>query len=95
MQSTDKNIYRTMKQKKVLLWQSLMGVKGHLSVVVGHFCHISYIYLQNINQICHDIFGGNREKFELSKILLHMGVQGNLKIGNTFRTRHINIPIIN
>ena len=74
-----------MKQKKVLPWQSLLGVEGHLNVVVGHFCNISYMYLQNIDQICYaifDIFCGNIEKLELSKILLHMGFYGHLKIGH-------------
>ena len=28
MQKTDKNIYKFKKQKKVLPWQSLLGVKG-------------------------------------------------------------------
>ena len=55
----------------------LLRVKGHLNVVLGHFCNISYMYLQNIDQICHAIFGilyGIIEKVELSNILLHMGV---------------------
>ena len=55
----------------------LLRVKGHLNVVLGHFCNISYMYLQNIDQICDEIFGilcGITEKVELSNILLHMGV---------------------
>ena len=42
-----------------------------------HFCNISYMYLQNIDQICHAIFGiigGTIEQLELSNILLHTGV---------------------
>ena len=33
----------------------LLRVIGHLNVVLGHFCNISYMYLQNIDQICHAI----------------------------------------
>ena len=54
-----------------------MRVKGHLNVVLGHFCNISYMYLQNIDHICHAIFGilyGIIANVELSNILLHMGV---------------------
>ena len=56
-------------------------MKTHLTIVVGHFYNISYMFLiyipQNIDQICLAIFGmlcGNIEKLELSKIPLHMGV---------------------
>ena len=55
----------------------LLRVKVHLNVVLGHFCNISYMYLQNIDEIYHAIFGilcGIIENVELSKILLHMGV---------------------
>ena len=55
----------------------LLRVKRHLNVVFGHFCNISYMYLQNIDQICHAIFGilgGIIEKVEHSNVLLHMGV---------------------
>ena len=55
----------------------LLRVKGHLNVVLGDFCNINYMYLQNIDQICHAIFGilsGIIEKVELSNILFHMGV---------------------
>ena len=56
----------------------LLRVKGHLNVVTSrHFCNISYMYLQNLDQICHAIFGilcGIIEKVELSNIVLHMGV---------------------
>ena len=33
----------------------LLTVKGHLNVVLGDFCNISYMYQQNIEQICHAI----------------------------------------
>ena len=40
---------------------------------------------------CHfGILWGNIEKFELSIILLHMGLLGHLKMGHTFRTRYNN-----
>ena len=45
--------------------------------VLGHFYNISYMYLQNIDQICYASVGilcGIIEKVELSNILLHMGV---------------------
>ena len=62
----------------------LLRVKGHLNVVLGHFCNISYMNLQNIDQICHVIFGilcGIIEKVELSNILLHMEFKVTLKYG--------------
>ena len=34
----------------------LLRVTGHLNVVLGHLCDISYMYLQNIDQICLAIF---------------------------------------
>ena len=65
--------------------------------VLGNYCEISYIYLQ-INEIIYQIcthkieikhvvpffvyFTGNIEKLELSIILLHMGVQGHLKMAH-------------
>ena len=55
----------------------LLKVKGHLNVILQLFFNISYMYLQNIDQICHAICGilcGIIEKVELSNILLHMGV---------------------
>ena len=64
-------------KRKVIIINPLLRVKGHLNVVLEHFCNISYMYLQNIDQICHAIFGifcGITEKVELSNILLHMGV---------------------
>ena len=64
-------------KRNVIIIMPLLGVKGHLNVVLEHFCNISYMYLQSIDQICHAIFGilcGTIEKLELSNILLHMGV---------------------
>ena len=62
---------------KVIIIMPLLRIKGHLNVVLGHFCNISYMYPQNTDQIGHaifDIFCGIIEKIEFSNILLHMGV---------------------
>ena len=64
-------------KRKVIIIIPLLRVKGHLNVVLGHFCNISYTYLQNIDQICDAIFDilcGIIEKVELSNTLLHVGV---------------------
>ena len=42
-------------KRKVIIIMPLLRLKGHLNIVSGHFCNISYMYLQNIDQICHAI----------------------------------------
>ena len=63
--------------KKIIIIISLLRVYNHLNVILEHFYNISYMYLQNIDQICHAIFGilcGTIEKLELSNTLLQTGV---------------------